>query len=508
MTNTIESEKDPIVEEKKIPLNEENNTLTNESNDLRTEEIEELPSSKESDSQKNESLNKHMPNEEIEPISPNNKQEDSPAPTQEPKKEPEMNEPTKQNEIVTIKKTGTALSIIAILLSSIAIGGSGFLLYIAQKEVAKIDRNTYSINSKTASTDLNLDEKFKNTNNEIARTDAQNKETQKALADKIAQLENDLKLADNKTNEKLTLLYQELTRTQLARTLNNTEITLNMAQTQLQLSNNIPAVVSVLEETNKQLEELNIAQLTPLQEAIKQDITALNNTPSVDTAQLSSELEMLGNEVFKLPTLAQTVANAPTDQQIKEQQQKTPALTTEANSWWARTWNSIKSGLSSLVEVKQKSPTNKPELFSPEQSYFVRENMRLQFNDARLALLQKNEKIYLADLNAIKTSALYYLDPKSTEVQKLLTRLEELKKINFPVSAQLTTSISTLNNIQKTVKATIPSFILEEPKTASGETSLFSNEPKTASEDNKAPIVASETAPSTNVTTKTGGQSL
>lgn len=420
-------------------------------------------------------------------------------------KEAKMSHPDKQNEVVTIKKTGTALSIIAILLSTVAIGGSAFLIYAGQKEVAKIDRNTYSINSKTASTDLSLDEKFKETNGQVTRVETQSKEAQGALADKLAQLENELKQADSRTNEKLIQLYQELTKTQLLRTLNNTEITLNMAQTQLQLTNNIPAVVATLEQTNAQISELNLTQLAPLQNALKQDIDALNQTPTVDIAQISSELEALGNQAFKLPTLAQTVANAPTDEQIKAQ--STPIANNTTSSWWTRTWNSIKSALGSLVEVRQKSPKDKPDLFSPEQSYFVRENMRLQFNDARLALLQKNEKTYLADLNAIEVSVQNYLDPKSAEVQKLLARLTELKKINFPAPFQLTTSMTALNTIQKTVAANTPAFTLTEVTTASEPEKA--SEPETK-ESNKssAPAIASEPPPTVHPATKTGGQTL
>ena len=52
-------------------------------------------------------------------------------------------------------------------------------------------------------------------------------------------------------------------------------------------------------------------------------------------------------------------------------------------------------------------------LISPEQTYFIRENLRLRLLDARIALLQHNGEVYQSDLNNVEATVKQYFDSKS-----------------------------------------------------------------------------------------------
>ena len=74
-------------------------------------------------------------------------------------------------------------------------------------------------------------------------------------------------------------------------------------------------------------------------------------------------------------------------------------------------------------------------LISPEQAYFVRENLRLRLLDARTALMQRNSEVYQSDLNNAETAVRQYFDAKSPATQSWLKELAELKALDVRMTA-------------------------------------------------------------------------
>ncbi len=389
-------------------------------------------------------------------------------------------EPVQASQIV-VKKSGGALSVLAVLLSLAALGGSGFLFYQSQMNQAQLDEKTAALSTQTHSDTTQLDETLK-------QTDAENRARQEAQAIKLVQLESMLKEANGKT-EQMAALYQELTQTRFDWLISETEYSLNMAQAQLQLTGNLETTIAALEATQSRLASFNKPELSALQTAIVQDIVILKQEPGLNVASVSTQLENLADSVLKLPTNIDTLANTPVP--VPTVTDKT--LSASAGSWWSRTWASISSGLASLVEIKRLD-SDEPVFFHPDQTYFVQENMRLQFNDARLALLQKQEKIYQEDLDAIERSAKRYFDQKSPEVQKLLQQITALKTVKFPQTQSLNNSFSALQAVQKLAKVELSLPVLAP--TASEASGLA---PATHSQNN-APAVQPQAAPVTPAT--------
>ena len=403
-------------------------------------------------------------------------------------------EPTHAPQVI-VKKSGGVLSVLAILLSLAALGGSGFLFYQSQLSQAQLDEKAAALSTQTHSDTTLLDETLK-------QTDAENRARQEAQAIKLVQLESILKEADGKTQQ-MAALYQELTQTRFDWLLAETEYSLNMAQTQLQLTGNLQTTIAALEATQSRLSSFNRPELSALQTAIAQDIATLKQEPGLDVASLSAQLESLADSVLKLPTNVDTLANTPVP--VPTAADKT--LSASAGFWWSRTWTNIKSGLASLVEIKRLD-SDEPVFFHPDQTYFVQENMRLQFNDARLALLQKQEKIYQEDLDAIERSAKRYFDQKSPEVQKLLQQLTSLKAVKFPQTQNLNNSFTALQAVQKLAKVELSLPVLA-PVTASdtpATSTQSQNNPSLTAQPQAAPVTPPATAsvpiPATPATTK------
>jgi uroporphyrin-3 C-methyltransferase len=81
------------------------------------------------------------------------------------------------------------------------------------------------------------------------------------------------------------------------------------------------------------------------------------------------------------------------------------------------------------------SRIDRPEaaLLAPEQSYFLRENIKLKLLNARLALLSRQTEASRSDLASVQTSLQRYFDASSRKTQVATNLLQQ-------VQAQLRTS--------------------------------------------------------------------
>lgn len=73
---------------------------------------------------------------------------------------------------------------------------------------------------------------------------------------------------------------------------------------------------------------------------------------------------------------------------------------------------------------------DKPEalLLSPEQAFFLRENVKLRLLDARLALMQRDGASFHSDVDAIAGMIQRHFDGNAAATQRWLTTLDEIKR--------------------------------------------------------------------------------
>ncbi len=103
--------------------------------------------------------------------------------------------------------------------------------------------------------------------------------------------------------------------------------------------------------------------------------------------------------------------------------------------WWAQLTEHVSVATRDLVRV---SRIDEPDavLLSPEQSVFLRENLKLRLLNARLSLLSRQVAASRADMQAVKTAMLKYFDPQSPvnkQAQQALSDvLQASKSLELP----------------------------------------------------------------------------
>jgi uroporphyrin-3 C-methyltransferase len=196
------------------------------------------------------------------------------------------------------------------------------------------------------------------------------------------------------------------------------EYYLQLANAQLQLANNPRLAALALRMADERIVQLADPGLTDVRRALADELAALDvmDKPDIEGATLT--LASLARVVESLP-LAGGETGDEGDAEID------PEL-----SGAGRAWASVKNAMSGLVRV---TPPDRARLvqLSPDAEYFLRSNIALQLQAARLALLRGEQAIFeqtLDDTSALLTD---YFDTDSTQVAGALETLAEVRSNVF-----------------------------------------------------------------------------
>lgn len=214
-------------------------------------------------------------------------------------------------------------------------------------------------------------------------------------------------------------LMQSLSRSRDENLVVDIESAIRLAQQQSQLTGSLEPLLAALKTADQRVARAAQPRLTPLQRAIARDTDRLKAASVTDTPGLLVKLDELVRQVDELPVLnAVALASAVS----------TPAgpASGAAPSWWQRALQRLSSEARSLVRV---SRVEQPEamLLSPEQTFFLRENLKLKLLNARLGLLARQLESSRADVAAASAALGKYFDPASRKTQLAATLLQQVQ---------------------------------------------------------------------------------
>ena len=242
------------------------------------------------------------------------------------------------------------------------------------------------------------------------------------------------KLAESQNQqEALQTLYQEFTNNRDERIVSEAEQLLVIASEQLQLAGNLRSALLAMQTADSRLQQLNKPQAIQLRKLLSRDMERLQSLPAVDVVGTSLRLETLASTVDKLPLMS--------EHHPRPSRGDATAPDYEPNAW-RRLASEIWQDIRQLVRI-ERVDRPEPPLLTPEQSFFLRENLRLRLLTARIALLQRDESTYHADLRAAEDWLKRHFDTSDATVNSILSTVHQLG--SSPVSVQLPDITETLN---------------------------------------------------------------
>ena len=214
-------------------------------------------------------------------------------------------------------------------------------------------------------------------------------------------------------------LIQSLSRSRDENLVVDIEAALRMAQQQSQLTGSMEPLLAALKSAQLRVQRAAQPRLAPVLRALEKDQERLNTTAVFDLPGLLIKLDegvalvdglVLANQ--ELPTVAMNRSVAQ------------EGVAGPAPSWWLAGLMQFADQLKGLVRV---SRIELPEaaLMSPEQGFFLRENLKLKLLNARLGLLARQKDAARADLASAAVTVRRYADASSRKTTQLLQLLEQ-----------------------------------------------------------------------------------
>ena len=200
------------------------------------------------------------------------------------------------------------------------------------------------------------------------------------------------------------------------------EYYMQIANAQLQLANNPHLATLALRMADERVLQLANPALTDVRRALADELAALDGMEKPDIEGVTLTLASLARVVESLPLATATGAG-----------EATAAEADPEASGVRRAWSSVKGAMSGLVKVTPPDQA-KLTLITPDAEYFLRNNIALQLQAARLALLRGEQTLFEQTLD--DTSALLndYFDADSEQVASALRTIEETRGSVFTAS--------------------------------------------------------------------------
>ena len=334
----------------------------------------------------------------------------------------EDREPVAPRTQTVVKKSGTGLSLLAILIA-LGVGGAGY--YFGQQQVDEFQQKLTAleaqINNKTVVSAPAQDVKFDTT--QLTQVESANKATQ----DKIAQVEE---LINAKSHELVGLQSQINKVSAQANAQQPTDwlfseadFLLNNALRKLVLDNDVDTAVSLLKLADETLAKVNNSQSAAIRSAINQDLKQLLSVAGVDQNAVMQKLSQLANTVDELPVL---------DVNFGDDQNATK-LSDSLSDWAENAEKSATSFLNHFIRISPKHGADRKELLAPNQDIYLRENIRLRLQLAIMAVPRQQNELYKQSLEAVASWIRSYFDTNAEVTQSFLKSVDELSEVSIYV---------------------------------------------------------------------------
>lgn len=334
----------------------------------------------------------------------------------------EDREPVAPRTQTVVKKSGTGLSLLAILIA-LGVGGAGY--YFGQQKVDEFQQKLTAleaqINNKTVVSTPAQEVKFDTT--QLAQLESANKATQ----NKIAQVEE---LINAKSHELVGLQSQINKVSAQANAQQPTDwlfseadFLLNNALRKLVLDNDVDTAVSLLKLADETLAKVNNSQSAAIRSAINQDLKQLLSVAGVDQNAVMQKLSQLANTVDELPVL---------DVNFGDDQNATK-LSDSLSDWAENAEKSATSFLNHFIRISPKHGADRKELLAPNQDIYLRENIRLRLQLAIMAVPRQQNELYKQSLEAVASWIRSYFDTNAEVTQSFLKSVDELSEVSIYV---------------------------------------------------------------------------
>ncbi len=214
-----------------------------------------------------------------------------------------------------------------------------------------------------------------------------------------------------------------------------------IASHRLKLEKDAGLALAALEAADDRLRDINDPELLSVRQQLASDINTLKQVSPVDISGLALFLSDVVGRVSELP-LAPVVIND--ERELPAQSEVDPAAGT-----WDRLVDSVWKDIRGLVQISRTGEDG-PATLAPEQRYFLYQNLRLQLESARYAVLRRDSANLSVSAGIIVDWLNKYFDVSDSGVSNIVESVSRMSGLELaPELPSISSSLETLRAHQR-----------------------------------------------------------
>jgi uroporphyrin-3 C-methyltransferase len=247
-------------------------------------------------------------------------------------------------------------------------------------------------------------------------------------------------------------LIQSLSRSRDENVLADVEAAIRVAMQQAALTGSTDPIATILKQSDERLARYNNPRLERVRRALARDLDRVRTAAVVDVPSLTIRLDEAVRQVDDLPLVSTPERATAAGRAASAAQRSVPAARVASAAsavqilpppaWMVsmqHAWEGFSAPFfSELKQAVRVTSIEHPEamLMTPDQSFFLRENVKLRLLNARLSILSRQFDLAQADLQQAQGGLDKYFDRSSRRVVAVSDLLRQVaaqaRQVSFP----------------------------------------------------------------------------
>jgi uroporphyrin-3 C-methyltransferase len=310
------------------------------------------------------------------------------------------------------------LKLVAVLALLVAVGAGGGVYWLWQQQQSAIHRQSTESKNSLAEMQAKLDARILQLSSAQAKADEAHVNLEKSLAN----------------------LLEEVGRDRSAWAVAETVYFLQLANARLQLLQDVDTALEALTIADQRLQALADPGFTPVREKIKSEIAALQVVARTDVTGTALSIGALAAQIPTLPLhVPARHAEQPATQVV--------ATTDEEQPLWRRELGKVWEVMRELIDVRRTDKRIEP-LLKPEEQRLLVNNIQLQLQTARIAVVQRDTRLYKDSLNTAAEWIKSHYDMDAEVTAGLVAQINKLAVVDLsPALPDISASLRLLRSM-------------------------------------------------------------
>jgi len=218
------------------------------------------------------------------------------------------------------------------------------------------------------------------------------------------------------------------------------EYLLRLANQRLDLEKDWQGSVAILVAADKVLAETQNPLINPVRQLLAKELQTLRSVPAVDLTGAVARLQAVQDQIGELEWMPRTFKATAIVKEAVD-------LDVEATAWdkfATKAW----AGIEKVVRIREHDKAL-PAPLTPDQHYYLQQNMQLMLEQAQVALVRQKDTLYKQSIARTQAWIEEFIIVKNAKTEAVVETLAELKRWNVsPEFPEISGSLNRLRQLQ------------------------------------------------------------